>query len=234
MKQTAIEQRILDRLQYLAILCCLVSGMAGFPAAPCMAYPPDKWDVHLRVANVAHRYGFTIGAYPGFADGYEGGWVDVSPDDVGAYVLEYHENGADWQGPTGFYTWSYESPIPPGGTKTWDIYMWAQNYTPDPPHRIDFGTGTGDYDMIPFGYTGHLVLDYVPESANWTGPMEFWLDLGVFNTFTLPIVTVTDPLDGIRMHITVYAPIPEPCSLAALGFGVVLLARLGLCVRRRE
>ena len=205
---------------------CASGCLLVFSAAPaCHAYAPDKWDVCLRVRSTGSIHGCTIGAYPGFDDGYEGGWLDVPPDRAGMYVLQYHENGPDWDGPTGFYVWSYESPIEPGASKTWwDIYMWSQNYTPDPPDRVEFGTGTGDFDMIPYGYTGHLVLDYVPDSANWTGPMDFWLDLGIENTITLPIVTVTDPLDGVRMHITVHAPIPEPSSLAALGIGLVPFA----------
>ena len=153
---------------------------------------------------------------------------------IGIFLLLYREHGATWDGPTGFYGGDFErTPIPPGDSKTWwDFYLWAQNWTP--------GLETGTVGIAPSvdpplppppGYLGHLVLDYVPEVCNWTGPVEFWLDLSQPNELTLPIATVTDPLDGVQMHITVHAPIPEPSSFAALGFGLVPLAAV---LRRRR
>jgi hypothetical protein len=199
--------------------------------APCAGYAPDPWTVCLYVNDSHAPLGAVIGTHHGSQDGYDGQGMPQPQGKVGMYTLLYRENGPAWTGPTGFFGEDIESPIPRGGNKTWwNIYMWAQNYTPDPPNRVLFATATGDWDLVPIAYTGHLVLDYVPESANWTGPMDFWLDLGRENKFTVPIVTVTNPLDGVRMHITVYA-IPEPCSLAVLGAGLIPLA---LAARRRR
>ena len=110
-------------------------------------------------------------------------------------------------------------------TPWWNIYLWAQNVTLPTPYRTEFEV-SGSVLQMPYGYTGHLVLDYVPPEAQWDGPMEFWMDLSYrgVNIFTLPTVVVTDPLQGTRMHFTVYAPIPEPTSLLALATGVVGLA----------
>jgi len=87
--------------------------------------------------------------------------------------------------------------------------------------------------MGPSYYNFQLVLDYVPEYMNWTGPrvFEFRDGGGLFN---VPIPTVTNPLDGVRMHLTVYAgPIPEPSSLLALAGAALTTAGFAWRKRRR-
>lgn len=72
-----------------------------------------------------------------------------------------------------------------------------------------------DYPEAPSYYNFQLVLDYVPEYMSWTGPSVYEFRIGAL--FNVPIPTVDNPLDGVRMHITTYAPpIPEPSSLLAL------------------
>jgi hypothetical protein len=170
------------------------------------------------------------GAWPGSADGYDGQPLASLYGTQGVGVLLYRQNGPEWAGPTGFYSQDYESPIPPGGSKRWwNIYLWCQNYSA-PADRVEFLIGPEGPGPVP-GYTARLVLDYVPPVCNWTGPTSFDLDMTRSYGLTLPVATVQDPLQGTRMHLTVYAPIPEPASLVALAGG---LAVLGLRGRRRR
>jgi hypothetical protein len=153
------------------------------------------------------------------------GGVDVRPGDKGVFTLMHR----DWGGPTGWYAADFRPAIPSGTSETWsDIYLWVQNYTLNPSNTVRF-FDLPEAGYAPTNYWGHLVLDYVPASANWAGPMDYWLDLGQYNQITLPIVSVTDPLQGTRMHLTVYAP--EPAPLAALLSGLV---GFGALIRRRR
>ena len=178
-------------------------------------------------------YGFVFGAKPGWHDGYDG----QSPVDIhsipGVHLLYYRT----WGGSPAFYYKDFESPIPPSGSKTWsDIYMWAQDYTPNLGNRVGI-TYTPD-PPAPAGYWARLVLDYVPESLNWTGPMEFVVGLDTNHDFNVPFLPVPitdnpyDPTQVTRMHLTVYAPVPEPSSLLALSIGG--LGVLGSALRRRR
>jgi len=146
-------------------------------------------------------------------------------------MLLYRVNGPSWSGPTGFYYMDLTSPIPDGGSYTWDnIYLWAQNY------NVEGGVGqlmaTSFYPEPPSYYMCRLVLDYVPEYMNWTGPSVY--EFSALGTLLdLPIPTVDNPLDGVRMHLTVYAgPIPEPSSLLALAGAAAATA--GTLWRRRR
>jgi len=197
-------------------------------AVSCGADTPYDWVVCLGPSGSGGSpTGMVVGVRPGFDDGFVIGPMPIPPDRVGRYTLSYLENSPDWSGVTGFYNESYAAPLPPGSSRTWsNIYLWGQNVTLPTPYRTEFEV-YGIILLMPYGYTGHLVLDYVPPEAQWDGPMEFWMDLGQrrgVNVFTLPTAVVTDPLQGTRMHFTVYAPIPEPTSLLALATGVVGLA----------
>ena len=211
----------------IVIVACGGGPAVGLPPGE---PTPEDWVLGIRTSQ--DDWGFLIGAKPGWADGYDGQPPFDLESREGIAILLYRATGPAWSGPTGFYMHDYESPIPPGESKTWsDIYLWAQNRTPPQGDRAD--VQTRPFKPYPF-YTCELVLDYVPEHLNWDGPTRFEFDMRTFYRFTLPVPVVTDPLDGTRMHLTVYAPIPEPCSLSTLGFGVLLVARLGLRVRRRE
>lgn len=182
--------------------------------------------------------GIGTGSRPGAADGYDGQAPFSIHAFSGTLILLYRQTGPSWSGPTGFYGEDFGSPIPWGDSKTWhDIYLWAQN--PSVP--------TGGLDPVvctpqrpaPDGYRAELVLDYVPESLDWTGPMVFPFDLHRTDGFWLPLPTLDhapDPtVEGdklVRMHITVHA-VPEPSSLAALCFGLIA-AGAGAQLRRRE
>jgi len=183
--------------------------------------------------------GRAIGINPWANDGYDGrDWVfPLPPDDCGVSpeIEIYREQDPGWSGPTGFYSADFErTPIPPGGSKTWcDFYLWARKWPLDPPEQVQVTTGFNDASVKPpDGYTGHLMLDYVPPSCNWTGPTDFWLNLTQWNTITLPCATVTNPLQGTRFHMTVYTTVPEPSSFFGLA-GLSLLAA-GLVRKRRR
>jgi hypothetical protein len=188
--------------------------------------PTYGWEIAL-----GHGQGFQLGAGDSLTEDIYVPMV-IYPQEVGVFEMEYMQHGADFQGDTGFYTAAYTPPIPPGGSRTWsDMYLWAQNYTLGTPYRIRILVGAPEVFARPVGYTGHLVLDYVPTECAWSSPMDFWLDLGVMNTLTMPVITTSDPLQGTRFHLTVYAPVPEPSSILALGFA---LTGMGAMLRRRR
>ena len=137
----------------------------------------------------------------------------------------YRENGLNWSGPTASIVLDYKASIPLGGSKTWsDFYLWAQDYTATPPNKVEVMlSAEGGLLWPPEGYQVHLVLGYVPEAANWDGPMDYWIDMNRPGTFFLPVIETADSLQGTKMHLTVYA-IPEPSSFIALGFALPVLA----------
>jgi len=210
----------MPRLMRLWLVLLLMTSAV----APAIAYTWDEvW--YYTVEPVWTMYATIVGAQPGWHDGYDGQPL-AHPERYtgGVAVLLYRENGPGWTGPRGFYNQDFESPIPAGGSKTWwDMYAWAQGYSP-PAGEPNVICGP-DVSGVPSSYTGRLVLDYVPESLDYTGPREFSLRMSRGNVLTLPIPTVTDGLRGTRMHLTVYRPIPEPSSLAglALAGGLALL-----------
>lgn len=172
-------------------------------------------------------HGCTIGAYSSMQDGWDG-WNPVNTQGIpSAFLLLYRENGPSWAGPTGFYASDLESPIPFGGSKTWrDMYLWSQGWIP--PDNVMTVWVNNAYRT--FILRAVLVLDYVPDSLGWTGPREYELDMNQDYFIPLPVPTVTDPLQGTRMHVTVYA-IPEPSCLAVIGLGLVAI---GPIVRRKR
>lgn len=184
--------------------------------------------------------GLEIGVQPGYGDGYDGEprisdtWLQGYH---GILVALYRQTGPGWPGQTGFYARDFESPIPQGGSKTWsDIYLWAR--TPQVPIGNPARILCTTERQAPADYTATLVLDYVPSSLNYTGPMTFSLNLRSYQEIWLPTPTldsVPDPsADGdklTRMHVTVTAPVPEPLGMTVLGSG---LAAVGLPWLRRR
>ena len=210
---------------------CLMSAPACTPA---VAQDATNWWLFVAVAGHGSAIGSSIGITPGASDtGYNGDLpVYAGPNAVGIHLMLYREQGTNWGGPTGLYGGEVRgTPIAPGGSRSWSgFYLWAQNFTPTAANIVAVHP---EFSLAPpAGYRGHLVLDYVPASCNWTGPMDYWLDLTTLNSFALPIPVVTDPLQGTRFHIDVYAPVPEPSSLAALVCGLVGVGRV--VVRRRH
>ena len=211
-----------------AVLVCVL----GQPSAASQLYQPhvDWWRVRAGggAADCPGIAGIWLGTFPGSKDGWDHQSPSVLEGLVGVAVQHYrqYDPGGTWTGPTGMYTTDYEDPIPVGGSKTWpDIYLWAQGCSP-PASEVTFGIGSDGF--YPPSYRARLVLDFVPESAGWIGPDEFDFSL-TYTTLVLPAATVTSPLQGTRMHITVYDTIPEPSTLALLAFGA---AAIGFRSRR--
>jgi hypothetical protein len=228
--KTIVEGGMMRNSILWCMSVCLVVALALLSQTPVHAGTPTYWTTRLWAVG----YGETgIGAYPGRADGWDGQGPIPFISDPDIYLLLYRAYGAEWGGETGFYAVDAESPIPSGTSKTWwDFYLWS-NYTPSPPDQIEVRNMFEDgSDGPPAGYRGHLVIDQVAAGVTWTGPMDYWFDMTQFNTFILPIATVSDPLQGTRFHLTVYAPVPEPSSLAALALGAIPLA--GALTRRRR
>jgi len=203
----------------------------------CFAGTATDWEGDIFAADTPG--GFVFGAKPGRQDGYDG----QSPIDFtsrpGVYIQLYRANGATWTGPTGFYYEDYESPIPPGGSKTWpDIYLWSYNYTPIHGNRA--GTSLTRQRTAPVGWWGKLVLDYWPADLNWTGATEWWFRLyggaGGYGVPALPCPITDDPFnpDNVtRLHLEVYTT-PEPSSLAGIGLALAGLVPAGFVQRRRR
>ena len=204
----------------------LVSGHA-----PAGAGTADFWRTFIAPTHDYIVAPTWIGAQPWCQDGYDEQLLVNVGGGSGIALLHYRQEGPGWSGPEGFYLEDYESPIPAGASHTWsNIYLWAQDYAvPGGTADIRFGL---EFPYPPPGYTAHLVLDYVPESLEWTGQTDFWLDLTQGSVITLPVLEVSDGLQGTRMHLTVYAPVPEPSSLIALAGGLAGLG--GLTLRRRR
>ncbi|MHB9038331.1 MAG: PEP-CTERM sorting domain-containing protein [Armatimonadota bacterium] len=196
----------------------------------------QDWSVQIGMENgMGMLTGFGIVVGDGISDDYDGTGAQTSNiTGSGILCLAHHTNGErGWNGPTGFYGGEARAPFQLGQSKTWwDIYYWAQNFTPAEGTMILFTPGDilNNY-FPPVGYTGHLVLDQVP--ADYTGPMDYWFDLTQQQAFALPIPIVTDPLQGTKFHLTVYAPeVPEPSSILALLTGLAGIG--GVAWRRRR
>jgi len=213
----------------LILMCFLPPAAEGIPS------PTNWWGT---IGPLEWAGGFSFGTRPGCEDGYDGqAAVDLTK--VGVHLRLFRATGPGWSGPTGFYREDYESLITPGGSKTWwGIRLWSHNYTPEMGDRVRT-TYYPEQGGSPPDWWAKLVLEYAPSHLNWTGETEWWFPLqfigGYYPVPPLPVPITDDPWnpDNVtRLHLEVYTyPIPEPSSLAALGFA---LAGVGIGVVRRR
>lgn len=189
----------------------------------------SAWD--LKLSGVTG--GSDLGAYYQSIDAYDSldQWSGTGGQPGYATARPYHQNGPDWNGQTGFYHQDVHAPLTGGRTSTtwWNIYLWAQDYW-NGGDTVSFYTFPYPSLMPPPWYQARLYLDYVPPQANWDGPWVFDISVTDYTYFDLPIVAVSNPLDGVRMHLTVATP--EPSSLLAFAGGLAGIA--GLVLRRRR
>ena len=173
-------------------------------------------------------------AYPCFALSGEGGWGTIGDARIAMVTRSGASDGFDnndlaaiehngwmagsyhsideWGGSWGFYGRDERSPLAPGETKTWMLYIWGV-------HGLatnDFGVSWSE-SLDPFIY-GRLELIQKPAGITggpalgtvWTTPPS---------NFTLPIYNTTDGLTGYGFKFTLTA-VPEPSSLTSLGLGL--------------
>jgi hypothetical protein len=207
--------------------------LTGLNAVQASSFKSTDWNVGLAPEGVSTS-SMAIGSLSGASDNASGAGfhgLNLSLVDNCGLCLEYREQGAaGWAGATGYYSSDYRAPYVPGQRKSYgNIYLWGKNVTLSTPYRIGFQTAPGVVTGNPTGYTGHLVLDYVPAECQWDGNTDFWLDLSVTNHLVLPTIVTDDPLQGTRFHIDVYAPVPEPSSVLVIAGGLLSL----IVVRRR-
>jgi len=81
-------------------------------------------------------------------------------------------------------------------------------------------------------YRVRLHIDYVPESLGYTGPRMFELSPTQQSQVVLPVAAVSNPLDGVRLSLSV--TVPEPAGLSALALGLVPLAAAAVNRRRTK
>jgi hypothetical protein len=217
------------RLNVRAVIARLLLPVSLLVAGATSQASEYAWSYYLDA-----QYGslLRIGVQPGATDDY--GKYDLflpgMPPSDHAYMMTYHQNGPDWSGPTGFYADDYHSALLGDRTSTtwFDIYLWVQDSW-DHGDRITYRVYPYIPSEVPPWYTVRLYLDYVPASAQWTGPREFEISTTAYTQIELPIVAVSNPLDGVRMSFTV--AVPEPSSLTALAFGALAV---GMLRRRRR
>lgn len=214
---------------HIHVLTIVMLYSALIASSSCRALASDDaWFLGFGPTGVGGVIGAPFGIGPGGSDTCtDSGGAGLSTDSSGIYLLLYREHSQSWVAQTGFYDgWFFRSPIPVGGSKTWsDFYLWSQNFTPDTTNVVRIGPGSPEDDppAPPAGYVGHLVLEQTPQG--YTGPMDYWLDLTRTYDLALPIPVVTDPLQGTRFSLTVYAPpVPEPSSLLLVGSGLLFVA----------
>jgi hypothetical protein len=212
-----------------ALLCLLLIAV---PATRSVA-STDYWELGFGPTGTGGVMGAPFGVAPWGSDVYDGSSQCISTNGTGIFLALYREHSDSWGGETGFYPgWVDRTPISGGGSITWgDFYLWSHNFTPNATNLVHIGPGSPeDFPPAPpSGYVGHLVLEQTP--AGYSGPSGYWLDLTRGYDLALPIPVVSDPLQGTRFHLTVYAPVPEPSSILALGLA---LAGMGAMLRRRR
>jgi|GEM_PF-2619618 len=222
----------MSKVKSIHILRVTLCALLLFSITSAALAESDTWKLNLGAG--AGAISTSIGMWPAAIKGSTANRIDVRPSDRTTYTLMYRVHSSDWAGPTGFYTFDGRPTVPMGSSETWnDIYLWSQNYTPDPSNYVHYTISYEYMNDEPNpckGYWGHFVLDYVPQEANWTGPMDYWLNLGVRDTFLIPVATVTDPLQGTRMHFTVYTPEPSSLMILLCGLGGIG----GVMWRRRK
>jgi hypothetical protein len=203
--------------------------LATLVSAPSSSASESAWVFYIEVPAI----GCMLGAQSTSVDGYDthDEWGGTRGQPGWGMVAPYHQSGDDWSGSTGFYASDFHAPLIGDRTSTtWDMYFWAQDYWNDASiisaHTFPYPAG-----IPPSWYQARLYLDYVPPEASWEGPTVFDISVTGYTYFDLPIVAVSNPLDGVRMHFTVATP--EPSSLLALGGGLMGLAGLALRRRRR-
>lgn len=157
--------------------------------------------------------------------------LDPSDSEVAGgtwYVGSYHTAGTGGWTDTGFLGVDQRSPLLPGETKIWWVYIWGSPEGPFPyeystrwgwsdPYNRDTSVATA-FELVqkPDGITGGPAVGTV-----WNEPM---------GELMLPWYGTSDGLTGYQFSFSLTL-VPEPSSLLALSGGI---AFSGLSLRRRR
>ena len=191
-----------------------------------------QWRMFASASNGSHDYGYhygTVGVFPEATDGFDGEQLIASWDIPTTYAAVFHDEGVGgWNGDVGFYLDDYVGPLPPGQTKTWQIYVWSTSDMPADHDVTHLVMNRTDNIALTSDFFFDFKLISKPESVSG-GPDigTIWnLDSPISEVeLLLPTYRTDDRLSGYQFEFSA-TPIPEPSSLLALGGGLMGLAGL--------